>query len=471
ETGRMLLSDFGLARTAASETLTQTGQAIGTPLYMSPEQVSTQSEVDGRSDVYGLGVTLYEALSGRPPFEPTDMAALINLKLTVPAPDLRKYAPDVPADLARIAMTAVEKEKADRYESAEAMASDLRAWIGGRKVAGRPVSSARRRWRRSRRNILLAASMVLAAIGIWQLIPPADGAVTVTANVQAQVTVDGVSEGTTEVHVVRSPGSYVFALTRSGCDAVRFEHLVRSGAEDRHHVQMQVKDGDSENNLDDFGESLGITFEDGPLQRPRSGGSGLGLQILYPRGSVRVSDLTEVMLEFNDPLVETSGEIQLRRLGSEVPLWTGTLSDDDEAGFIQPIEFPPSLRAAVWPGDELTLGYYLPGWETTVHIVVTGDPCAESFPRVDGELAKQPELFRDHMKAQLLFDEALYTAAYFMARSITDRVPKSSRGWYLQKKCLERMGVLSGLRSEDLLDAFDGTDPEKQKLVDPTTGN
>ena len=127
--GRMLLADFGLARTAATETLTQTGQAMGTPLYMSPEQVlGSRDEIDGRSDVYGLGVSLYEALAGRPPFKPADYAALMRMIVSEQAPDLRKTNPEVPTDLARIAMTAIEKDKDDRYASAAAMRDDLRAW-------------------------------------------------------------------------------------------------------------------------------------------------------------------------------------------------------------------------------------------------------------------------------------------------------------------------------------------------------
>ena len=108
--GHMVLADFGLARTAASESLTRTGDALGTPLYMSPEQaLGRRSEIDARSDVYGLGATIYEALTGRPPFAGQDLAELMRrIDLERPG-SLREAAPAVPAMLERVVLKALEK--------------------------------------------------------------------------------------------------------------------------------------------------------------------------------------------------------------------------------------------------------------------------------------------------------------------------------------------------------------------------
>jgi HAMP domain-containing protein len=127
--GFLKVMDFGIARLVAArgeKGLTAEGASIGTPDYMSPEQLSGM-ELDPRSDIYAAGVVLFECLTGRLPFEATTMYALIAQHLEKPAPDPRALTPDVPEALARIVLKAMAKEPADRYQSATALHDALAA--------------------------------------------------------------------------------------------------------------------------------------------------------------------------------------------------------------------------------------------------------------------------------------------------------------------------------------------------------
>jgi len=109
------LIDFGLVKSMeGNERLTQTGMTIGTPLYMSPEQVRGES-LDCRSDIYGLGTTLFHLLTGSTPFTGTSPGAIMSAHLTQPVPDPLTRVPSLHACTRRIAMTAMAKEPADRY--------------------------------------------------------------------------------------------------------------------------------------------------------------------------------------------------------------------------------------------------------------------------------------------------------------------------------------------------------------------
>ena len=123
EHGRAVVTDFGIAR-AVSEgdsRLTATGMAIGTPAYMSPEQCAGERDIDGRSDLYSLGVVGYQMVSGELPFTASNTPAMLVKHISERPIPLEEKRPDVPPDLARAIMLLLEKDPADRFPDAGAL--------------------------------------------------------------------------------------------------------------------------------------------------------------------------------------------------------------------------------------------------------------------------------------------------------------------------------------------------------------
>ena len=123
--GKLKLMDFGIAR-VGDGSRTRTGLVLGTPSFMSPEQLAGLT-VDGRSDLYSLGVLLYQLLTGTLPHQSDSMARLMQLIATEPAPDVRTHRPGLPESLALVLAVALEKRPELRYPSGEQMARDLDA--------------------------------------------------------------------------------------------------------------------------------------------------------------------------------------------------------------------------------------------------------------------------------------------------------------------------------------------------------
>jgi serine/threonine protein kinase len=166
------VTDFGLAKVSGLEDLTHSGDLVGTLRYMAPERF--RGEADRRSDVYALGLTLYELLVLRPAHNESDRARLIRQVTEEEAPRLSKLDPTIPRDLATIVHKAMAREPAERYTTAGAMASDLRRFLDDRPVVARRPSLVDRaaKWARRHRyavwsgTISLAALLVLSVIGL-----------------------------------------------------------------------------------------------------------------------------------------------------------------------------------------------------------------------------------------------------------------------------------------------------------------
>ncbi len=137
--GLVKVADFGIARVANS-TLTQEATVLGTPAYMSPEQISGRP-VDGRADLFSLGVVLFEMVTGRRPFEGPDLTSLACQILQAPHPPLASLCRGLPRGLELVCARALAKDPADRYRTAAEMAADLRALAAGRPPAGAPVEA------------------------------------------------------------------------------------------------------------------------------------------------------------------------------------------------------------------------------------------------------------------------------------------------------------------------------------------
>jgi serine/threonine-protein kinase len=137
--GQAILMDFGIVKIFGGEYHTATGATVGTALYMSPEQIRSE-RVDERSDVYSLGVTLYEMISGHPPFEADSAVTLMMMVLNDPLPDLRKMRADLPPTLEAIVYRALAREPAQRFQTMAEMAAALRQFQA--EIAGLPPAPA-----------------------------------------------------------------------------------------------------------------------------------------------------------------------------------------------------------------------------------------------------------------------------------------------------------------------------------------
>ncbi len=166
--GRVHVMDFGLACSLDEATrLTSTGQAVGTPRYMSPEQMEADPAAVGPpSDVWALGAILYRALTGRPPFEGSTVAEVMHRTLFRDPDPPRRIDARIPTDLETICLKSLEKDPARRYADARALADDLRRYLDGEAIAARPVSAIEILLRRARRHRVAAATTVLAALCI-----------------------------------------------------------------------------------------------------------------------------------------------------------------------------------------------------------------------------------------------------------------------------------------------------------------
>ncbi len=140
--GKLWVADFGLATTAREADLTMTGDLLGTLRYMSPEQIrGERTVVDHRTDVYSLGVTLYEMLALRPAFPMSDRHDLLRAVVSHDPAPVRKVNGNIPTDLETIVSTAMRKEPLSRYQTAEALAADLERFLDGRPIRARPTRS------------------------------------------------------------------------------------------------------------------------------------------------------------------------------------------------------------------------------------------------------------------------------------------------------------------------------------------
>jgi serine/threonine-protein kinase len=129
-----VLVDLGIARAIASsgdDRVTRSGFVVGTEEYMSPEQAQGVPDVDGRTDLYSLGVVLFECLAGRPPFSSPSAAAVLDMHQHNPAPDLHSLRRDVPAELAAVVARALAKSRAERWQRAGEMRAALLPFTAG----------------------------------------------------------------------------------------------------------------------------------------------------------------------------------------------------------------------------------------------------------------------------------------------------------------------------------------------------
>ncbi len=180
QTGRPVILDFGLARDAVegASLMTMSGAVMGTPAYMAPEQAQGRTrDIDVRTDVYALGVILYEMVTGEVPFQAEDSYALMKavVEQDVPLPSTRvRMAPDLEA----VILKALRKESAHRYASAHALAEDVRKFLAGRAVEAHPDTAVYRmqKWVSRHRELAVSVAgglvllVVFGSFSIWRLL-------------------------------------------------------------------------------------------------------------------------------------------------------------------------------------------------------------------------------------------------------------------------------------------------------------
>jgi hypothetical protein len=439
--GRMILADFGLARSAQAVALTQTGDALGTPLYMSPEQMLGQkSEVDARTDVYGLGATMYEALSGRPVFQTEDVATLMRMILTQRPDALREHAPAVPADLEGIVMKCLEKRKDDRYPSALALAEDLRRFAAGEPVVGRPVGAGVRALRAARRRwfTIAAAACALLAAGAWWALRPGRLHYAGVPPLHFSVFVDGVEKGKTPITVSVGRGTHVVRLEHQWFHPIEVAASVAAGKDEWPELPMPTGLPQHKEHIEKMLLSLSGALTEPPRDPPRlpddrAAIDGLPVELFVPRGDVRLEDLRALVGSFG----ETEGVVRVSR-GGEV-LWEYRPSRTDEFR----IGLPAGVRERLHAGDEATWGWY-----PKVAAFERGEPTEVAFRIVDRAVpAASPSL--DALvgpgaavayRVQALRDAKLFTAAYFAAYEEVERRPKAREAWTPLLHVLDDLG-------------------------------
>lgn len=161
------VADFGLAKQMADQSgHTQTGAILGTPSYMAPEQAMGQHSVGPASDIYALGATLYELLTGRPPFlAESPLETLQQVRNQEPVPP-RRLQPRVPRDLETIVLKCLRKNPGRRYASAGDLADDLRRFLRSEPIVARPTGRVERLWRWCQRKPSQAALIAFASIAL-----------------------------------------------------------------------------------------------------------------------------------------------------------------------------------------------------------------------------------------------------------------------------------------------------------------
>ena len=218
--GTVWVADFGLAKAEGTEELTHTGDIVGTIRFMAPERFEGKSLP--QSDVYGLGLTLYELLTLRPAFDDTNKGRLIDRVLHEPPRPPCKLDPRVPRDLETLVLKCLAKDPRERYATAEALAEDLRRFLADRPIHARRATAAEQAWRWCRRNPWLAG---LSAAVLLLLLVVAVGSSVFALRLQRELGYRRQAEGDALEKLFTAQVAEARARRYSGRSGQRFKSL------------------------------------------------------------------------------------------------------------------------------------------------------------------------------------------------------------------------------------------------------
>lgn len=460
--GTMVLADFGHVRLDGAQSLTASGQALGTLLYMSPEQLQGHNrDVDARSDVYSLGATLYEALVGAAPFRADGWAALVYQVLhdRPQAPSARRA--DVPPGLEAVALKALEKGRDDRYASALEMRDDLRRFAEGRAVVGAPVGRGVRVARAvARRWIpLSAAAAVLAAGSVVWLRRPASLEV-LTFPDQATLSVDGEPRGQTPLGSLRlAPGRHVVRAVTPGFADAEAVYDLGPGEDLQRVLSLVLLDPRDAASVARLLRAHGI--ERAPLEVGAVRAGSDVLTLAYPAGDVRLADLDELAFDLRREVaaltLPTEGiAIDFTRVGpgGSGGGLLGTVHVKPTSGPVR-LPVPEAVRRALSVGDTvawgLRAGAHVKGLTTAKKqpsFTVVADVVGARLAALERALADQPAGVRAEARVRVLLGARLFAAAARAAEAFAEAEPASAVAWALCGAAYRGLGLLDGPRAD-----------------------
>ena len=482
--GRMVLADFGLARAVGRSSLTRTGQTVGTPHYMSPEQMlGRRDEVDARSDIYALGATLYEAMTGRLPFQTDELTALVRMVLFQRPASPRQLDPTIPRAAEAVVLKALEKRREDRYAHAADLRDDLRAFAAGGMTVGRPVSRRRRFARRALRfaPAIAAVALLIGAVVWWRASRPATILLREESNLVVKV--DGVelkrlaemptgpfdevlsaappvrmrrSAGTAlgsfEVEVPSGDHLFTYVLKRpapaEGAVEIPKSVYLAPGVRTRAPVVSAVAPKDLDGSvafeflLALYGIQLGDWSQDLSVDR----GAPTLVECVFPRGDVRRADLRRFRCEVSPRFSVEHATLWFRRVGDAQDLVAAMPFRPERSLLVAPM--PEDVLSRLDVGDTVEWGV-ADGTRREKHAtfrVVEKPEVDLRLARIEQDAAFLAPETRVTLRAYALYQGGLRGAA---AAEVLDEWPRDSRlgfaASHLALQALTALGLPSGL--------------------------
>jgi len=320
---KAVVMDFGLAKVPGWEGpgLSVSGVTFGTPAYMSPEQARGQwKEVGERSDVYSLGATLYEILTGRPPFVGASLAETLQQVLSDEPSPPRTIDRTVKPDLERVCLKALEKDPRRRYPTARAFAEDLARWLAGEPVhASAPSIWGRVGRRLARRATWVGIAATAFVVGLLSFLPgflPGEARIS-SSPPGAAIWVDGKETGQRTPAQVSlwPPGSHRISLVRSGYESSEFDVEIRSREKVEHLRELLPITGRLI--LDPHIPGTTVRLENAEPRACEESG------IALPPGRHQVTVLRPNCFPWSQEVtIVPREELRLRVETASIPLWT-----------------------------------------------------------------------------------------------------------------------------------------------------